>query len=1028
MMWFQPTARRSWRRELLCGARLLLMLFLYSTPSLADQPCGESTDAYIGYKVNKVRIVTPLSVRTPLSFLFGSQQKLGDEFDDLLTQLPLKSGGNFDRALHNASIAVLTARYQEMLVTPAERIRMVFITPRLESCDDAARTIEVTYRVYSSEFLYLASRIFENPNDRITRSLAPGKISNPGSLANITNKLLPQPLFGYDRARELFFGTKASFTSKDGIIDRLALDLSASHNSAVADMNLIGSRDFDTGFLSHLNWRLGYNYYKLPSDPNELKAGTGLAQVAGASEPLGGTGVVLRFGASVEAGNRQTDVVGVPVVPQVAETAGYGAVKLYVGATANRGRQSWSASYGLQLSNDGDDFRVAYLKHIFDASYRMRYLWREHRPFRLEAQFSAGTIQTHNNGVVPVVERFFGGNKPRRFIDGDEWIINSNPLIRSFPQNSLNLVGVDSPIGGDNFFSASITASQPVWNFPAVPAEISEESIIRDALGGQLRTARQATLNSYVEEEREYVVLYKSLLPDPKRSPGTPLSGNLDELSEILDPLTELVARLKTQLQEPSKVLDAINEIEDEPDLGADLLGDSKSAIDDAKSDKGAFKAKVKELVVGSTTRRGLIPRLADGLTKLADALRRAPLPTEAQQTAAAAEKLKNIQQLMTPKVAKLVDFGQVKLDVFMPARAILKDDARPDDMSRVVERIEAVLTKVSERANTIPRVGRSVMLTKDDVKNPSQLVSKLKDNENTLSKFLKSQLSPTTRQLLAAHRERKPVSDQLVGALVDDLNRLISGPSLFDEERFGQVELSEETKNLAARNPQGTELISLNRSLLAEAYPGAVAKSQFDESLQALEGYLNDAGDALAVATADPDSTDADQVRNAIHQLVVGFGDLAPPVATSVTREIRRVEQTLLDVGLANEAWRLKAESEKLSKFRSEARRAFDAIPQSGPERKADRDIGDAARSLDVIFREINLLEIAPTVTFDVARIGPALTPGFGKVHYGLGGGVRFSIVTLDLTAGYAFNLNRQPTERRGAFIISMTISDLFR
>jgi len=116
------------------------------------------------------------------------------------------------------------------------------------------------------------------------------------------------------------------------------------------------------------------------------------------------------------------------------------------------------------------------------------------------------------------------------------------------------------------------------------------------------------------------------------------------------------------------------------------------------------------------------------------------------------------------------------------------------------------------------------------------------------------------------------------------------------------------------------------------------------------------------------------------------------------------------------------------LSSLGKEARQVFNKIPLNSIEQQADRDIAHAARSLDVIFREINLIEIAPVVTFDAARIGPAVTPGFGKTHYGVGAGVRFSLVTLDFTAGYSFNLNRQPAEPRGAVILSMTISDLFR
>jgi hypothetical protein len=231
----------------------------------------------------------------------------------------------------------------------------------------------------------------------------------------------------------------------------------------------------------------------------------------------------------------------------------------------------------------------------------------------------------------------------------------------------------------------------------------------------------------------------------------------------------------------------------------------------------------------------------------------------------------------------------------------------------------------------------------------------------------------------------------------------------------------------LVDSNPQGPALIALNRALLAEAFPSLVARSQIDDTLEPLDGFLNDATDALD-ALVDFESADADQVRGPVHQLVVGFGGLAPPVTASISTQIKKLEKPLTSAGFATEAKALLAESDKLNSLQNQARNAFNKIPLNPMEQQADRDIAYAARSLDVIFREINLVEIAPVVTFDAARIGPAVSPGFGKTHYGVGAGVRFTIVTLDFTAGYSFNLNRQPTEPRGAVILSMTISDLFR
>lgn len=1000
--------------------------------SAATKPCRDSVDSYVGYKLSDVRLVTPLAIKTPLSFLFGSQKKLQDEFAVVLSELSLKKGDTFDRAAHNAAMMFLNARYEEAFARPGERIRVAFVTYRLENCDDAARTVGLAYLVYSSEFLYHASRIFEKPNDRFTRSLAPGKLANAGSLANTTGKLLPQPIVGYDRERELFAGGKAVLNSENGIINQMALAGTGSANSAIADFNLAGNREFTRSFLSHVDWRLGYNYLNLPSDQNRIKAGTGLAQIFGASKPLGRMNLIFRFGASVEGGNRQSEL---PVNdPELAQLLGYGAFKAYVGATANRGRRSWSASYGVQLSNDGSDFTLDYTKHLFDAAYRLRYLWREHFPFRLEAQFSAGAIQTRG-GPVPVAERFFGGNKIRPFIDGDDWIINSAPLIRSFPQTAFNLVGLNAPFGGEHFFSANLTLSQPVWNFPAVPNEVSQEPLVRDGIGGALRTARTATVRSYLEEDKQYLAIEKDLLGDAAAAPPADgkVRGNLIELSQTLDQVKQQLTSLKAQTSLPSEVSDAIKEIVDE-DNEIDSIADAKKAIETAQTDRGSFKAKARELIIGFKGTEGLISQLIGtttpeptGLEKVVDALGRASLPVPARQLGDTVATLKEINTLMAPQVTRLLQVGEVKVEVFRPVMAVVKNDASSDDVDDVVKRVGTIVAGIRTRANTMPAPGRATLLQPADIQVPKKLAVKLRDAQDPVSEFLKSQFSADTRSLLTAYKEKEEPSDQLVSAIVNELNRLISGPSLFDEDRFSDIELSDETQELADSNPQGPALLALNRALLAEAFPSLVAQSQIDDTLEPLDGFLNDAASALE-SLVDFESADAEQVRGSVHQLVVGFGDLAPPVTASINRQIKRLQQPLISAGFATEAKALLAEGDKLSSLQKHARQAFDKVPVNALEEQADRDIAYAARSLDVIFREINLVEIAPVVTFDAARIGPAVSPGFGKTHYGLGAGVRFTIVTLDFTAGYSFNLNRQPTEPRGAVLLSMTISDLFR
>ncbi len=62
---------------------------------------------------------------------------------------------------------------------------------------------------------------------------------------------------------------------------------------------------------------------------------------------------------------------------------------------------------------------------------------------------------------------------------------------------------------------------------------------------------------------------------------------------------------------------------------------------------------------------------------------------------------------------------------------------------------------------------------------------------------------------------------------MTDELNRIIRGASLYDQQRFERVKLNDETRKLIAQNPQGEALVRLNRALLEDAYPQEIAKNQ---------------------------------------------------------------------------------------------------------------------------------------------------------------------------------------------------------
>ena len=116
-------------------------------------------------------------------------------------------------------------------------------------------------------------------------------------------------------------------------------------------------------------------------------------------------------------------------------------------------------------------------------------------------------------------------------------------------------------------------------------------------------------------------------------------------------------------------------------------------------------------------------------------------------------------------------------------------------------------------------------------LKDPTSLTVKLRDAQDPLSQYIRTQFSLDTQKLLDEYDGANPPSEALQKALVDELNRLIQGESLYDEQLFAHVTLTEETRKLIAQNPSGAALIQLNRILLEEAYPQEIAKYLQDDT-----------------------------------------------------------------------------------------------------------------------------------------------------------------------------------------------------
>lgn len=854
------------RRALFAVALCLTCLHGFAfARQTTSQPVSCSQDASLyeaqQYKVRTIRFTTFFGENTPAAFIFAVQKLLNDQYKPIKTQLPLQEGQAF------TAIAYVKAqdKLRELLGEPApgERIRFVYLTPSIENCQSGVTppTLDIVYHIFTTEGLSYITSIFETSPDKFSRATL-------GVLKDSLNKTIPQPYLGYNKSRGFYGGARASVQANAVIFDSLDVDASGSSSSAIADIGLKGARDFDKSLISYTEWRLGYRYYNIPTDEITLKEGTLLAQSFTATRPMGALGLVLRFGSSLEGGNRQSDISSEDISNINLAQSPYGALKMYVGGTASLNRQSWKASYAVQLGENDRGVHVDYVKHIVDSAYSVRFLPREHLPLRVDLQLTAGAIQ-RRSGQIPVGERFFGGNAQREFIQGDDWQIGSSPLIRSFAQNRFNRIAMGAPIGGENFVSANLTLSQAIWNRPAIPEDVSNDPDLKIALGGAILTNKSFAIADGLNTTNEFKELVKGL---PQN------------LGAKLTQLQALVNALKSS-SPPQTVLDAISDLEDS-------ISDAKDAIDTVVQSESVLK--IQPLILGFSD---------------------ADIPSA----------IDSVSQSVTPVVQSLQTAG-----------------------------LTGQIASLTQATNQLT-AGQTAVRT---------------------------QFQQVKRQAYVDPQLLQPSVDKLteVSRLLQSINQILSG--------------------LAANS-----------------------NSDIKDGVSAAQKYV-----AAATGNVEAAQSNGESAKVNLELLVQGLGKVTPAAITGVVENIKSLQKPLTDARLTQDAAHLDADAKALSALQAQIKNELEKIATPVVESKANQDIAYTARTLDVIFRELNIVAISPVLMFDAARIGDKEPTRLSETRYGLGTGIKFSLVTMDVTAGYSWNLKKRPGESRGAFVFSLDISDLFR
>lgn len=142
------------------------------------------------------------------------------------------------------------------------------------------------------------------------------------------------------------------------------------------------------------------------------------------------------------------------------------------------------------------------------------------------------------------------------------------------------------------------------------------------------------------------------------------------------------------------------------------------------------------------------------------------------------------------------------------------------------------------------------------DPQRPVQLVEfirKLSAKADPVSEFLYGKLRPETQQLLGQvfdslllpenelANEKKENIKQFVKLFFEDLNTVIKEESIYDQNRFSKVTLSDFTKEYLAKQPTGSLVVRLNRLLLEDAYPEIIKRAKPEDAIKLYRASVAD-------------------------------------------------------------------------------------------------------------------------------------------------------------------------------------------
>ena len=169
-----------------------------------------------------------------------------------------------------------------------------------------------------------------------------------------------------------------------------------------------------------------------------------------------------------------------------------------------------------------------------------------------------------------------------------------------------------------------------------------------------------------------------------------------------------------------------------------------------------------------------------------------------------------------------IVDFGMGLKDL-----GRLLDEGRPQAVDR-----NKLYILTGTVADVVPKAAWFFALRREEILDPPALVSEIRRGADPLALYLRKSLTAPTARLLEAYPAGSAPSDQLMEALLKDLNDQIRKGAPAASGVAQSLRLSGELRNLLALPTEDDERGYVSRLLLEEGLKGMIAPVEVDVEL----------------------------------------------------------------------------------------------------------------------------------------------------------------------------------------------------